>query len=310
MSNPQKHQPGILSTLQPFLIGGVSGMFATLCIQPIDTVKVRIQILSEDAGRTGQKVSVNPITVAKQTIASDGVAGLYRGLDSAIMRQALYATVRLGLFRTISDKIKEAKKRNLTILEKAGASLTAGFFGSIIGNPADLALVRFQADTLLPKDQRRNYKHVFDALFRIVKEEGFFALWKGCTPTVYRALVINLGMLSTFDEVKERLNAYTNTVDTLQTRVIASGCSGIIASLMSLPVDNAKTKIQRMKPDENGKLPYSGFVDCMRKSAQREGILGLWVGLPTFITRVAPHIILTLLAQDAITIYVNARKNH
>lgn len=109
---------------------------------------------------------------------------------------------------------------NLTILEKAGASLTAGFVGAMVGNPADLALVRFQSDTLLPPDQRRNYKNVFDALSRIVSEEGVLALWKGCSPTVYRALIINLGMLSTFDEVKERLNAYTNTVDTLQTRVM------------------------------------------------------------------------------------------
>lgn len=50
---------------------------------------------------------------------------------------------------------------------------------------------------------------MFDALFRIVNEEGILALWKGCSPTIMRALTMNLGMLSTFDEVKERINAYT-----------------------------------------------------------------------------------------------------
>ena len=50
---------------------------------------------------------------------------------------------------------------------------------------------------------------MFDALRRIVGEEGVFGLWKGCSPTVVRAMLLNLGMLSTFDEVKERLNAYT-----------------------------------------------------------------------------------------------------
>lgn len=92
--------------------------------------------------------------------------------------------------------------------------MTAGFFGSIIGNPADLALVRMQNDTALPAEQKRNYKNVFDAFKRIVADEGFFALWRGCTPTVVRAVVLNVGMLGPYDEIKERLNSYYGTKDT------------------------------------------------------------------------------------------------
>lgn len=33
--------------IRPFIFGGVSGMIATVLTQPIDTVKVRIQILGE-----------------------------------------------------------------------------------------------------------------------------------------------------------------------------------------------------------------------------------------------------------------------
>jgi solute carrier family 25 oxoglutarate transporter 11 len=55
---------------------------------------------------------------------------------------------------------------------------------------------------------------VFDAFRRIVSEEGFFSLWRGCTPTVVRAVVLNLGMLGPYDEIKERLNHYYGTKDT------------------------------------------------------------------------------------------------
>lgn len=72
--------------------------------------------------------------------------------------------------------------------------MTAGIIGSIVGNPADLALIRIQNDTALKPEERRNYKNVVDAFSRIVKEEGFFALWKGCTPTMVRAISINLGL--------------------------------------------------------------------------------------------------------------------
>jgi len=33
--------------VKPFIIGGLAGMFATCCVQPIDTIKVQIQILNE-----------------------------------------------------------------------------------------------------------------------------------------------------------------------------------------------------------------------------------------------------------------------
>jgi solute carrier family 25 oxoglutarate transporter 11 len=72
----------------------------------------------------------------------------------------------------------------------------------LVGNPADLALIRMQADSRLPVEERRNYSSVGNAFSRIVKEEGFSALWRGATPTVIRAIVLNLAMLSSYDEVK------------------------------------------------------------------------------------------------------------
>lgn len=68
-----------------------------------------------------------------------------------------------------------------------------------------------QADNQLPVDQKRNYTSVFNAFSRIVKEEGFFALWRGATPTVIRACVLNIAMLSSYDEVKEQLMEFYQT---------------------------------------------------------------------------------------------------
>lgn len=204
----------------------------------------------------------------------------------------------MGLFNTLTNNIKKSKGRNLTLFEKAYCGLTAGFVGSIVGNPADLALVRFQADTLLPKEERRNYRNVGDALTRIIKEEGVLALWKGCSPTIVRAMCLNLGMLATFDEVKEQLNKIRGTKDDLSTKLLASALAGGMASFLTLPPDNIKTKMQRMKPDAQGNVPYSSMLDCFAKSIKREGVTGLWVGLPTFIVRIAPHAMFTLLIND------------
>jgi len=60
-------------------------------------------------------------------------------------------------------------------------------------------------------DQRRNYKHVGDALSRIIKEEGLLTLWRGSLPTVVRAIAMNVGMLTSYNEVKELIEKWQGT---------------------------------------------------------------------------------------------------
>lgn len=86
----------------PFLVGGLSGMCATSVIQPIDTVKVRIQIKGEEGIR-----NASPFAVAKEIRQQQGIKGFYQGLDSALFRQATYATARLGIYKSLSDYFKK-----------------------------------------------------------------------------------------------------------------------------------------------------------------------------------------------------------
>lgn len=71
----------------------------------------------------------------------------------------------------------------LPLWQKAVCGLTAGGLGALVGSPADLSLIRMQADTTLPPEQRRNYKGAFDALTRIVKVRPAGA-WGGAAAIV------------------------------------------------------------------------------------------------------------------------------
>ena len=77
--------------------------------------------------------------------------------------------------------------------------------------------------------------------------------------------------------------------------------SGFLSSFVSLPFDNAKTKIQKMKKDVSGKFPYKNIFDAMQKTIVNEGVSKLWVGFPTFYFRIAPHVCITLVTQDFLT---------
>ncbi len=288
--------------MQNLLFGGLSGMAATSVIQPIDFLKVQIQVQSE-MGRG----NIGPIKIAKEVIAKEGsVFALYRGIDSALLRQMVYCSIRFGVFYWIKDLIKKQQGREANFLENSAASLVSGAIGSLAGNPFDLALIRMQSDNNLPKEERRNYRNVFDAIGRTLKEEGVLTLWRGCLPTVVRAMSMNFAMMTSFEEAKKLIGKFVE--NNRAKAILASFISGFFAAFMSLPFDNVKTKLQKMKALPDGTLPYRGVTDCIAKSIRKEGFLKLWVGFNTFYARVAPHAIIALLVNEALRNKFAAKK--
>jgi len=268
-------------------------MFATCCIQPIDMVKVRIQLVGE--GGKEAMGSKNPIRIAQDLIKTEGVASLYSGLSAALLRQATYTTARLGLFRTISNAMT-TEGQPLPFWKKSVAGLLAGGIGCIFGTPADVALIRMQADGKLPLEQRRNYKHVADALVRITREEGVAGLFRGNVPVIIRASSLNLGMLATHDQALESLKQYMTSP--VMISVGAKLISGFAASAFSLPFDMVKTRIQKQVKLPDGTYPYKSFMDCSVKILTKEGPLAFYRGFWTYYVRIAPHAMITLWALD------------
>ncbi|KAG2434148.1 hypothetical protein HXX76_007875 [Chlamydomonas incerta] len=254
-------------------------------------VKVRIQL--------GAKGS--PLAVGAEIVRKDGFAALYKGLSAGLLRQATYTTTRLGVFNIMSEELKARNNgQNLPLWQKAVAGLSAGGIGALVGSPADLTLIRMQADSTLPVEQRRNYKGVGDAFVRIVKEDGLGGLFRGAGPTVVRAMSLNMGMLASNDQAKEAIEAAGfpkgGSVSVLGGATIA----GFIASAFSLPFDFIKTRMQKMTPNPDGTMPYKGPIDCALQTLKNEGPLKFYTGFPTYCIRIAPHVVFTLVFMDAL----------
>lgn len=290
------HTPAMRAAL-PFINGGLSGMVATTVIQPIDMIKVRLQLAGEGV-KTGPKST--PITVTKELLAQGKVLDLYTGLSAGLLRQAVYTTARLGFFDTFMKRLQVRAENNGTKIgfaERAGSGLAAGGLAALVGNPADLALIRMQSDGLKPATQRANYTSVIDALGRISKAEGVTALWSGAYPTVVRAMALNFGQLAFFSEAKSQLKENTQWSARTQT-LTASAVAGFFASFFSLPFDFVKTRLQKQTRGPDGKLPYKGMFDCFSKVAKDEGPLRFYRGFSTYYVRIAPHAMVTLIVAD------------
>jgi solute carrier family 25 oxoglutarate transporter 11 len=80
---PKSGTTKFLDATLPFILGGLSGMTATCFIQPVDMVKVRIQIKNEEMSKLkaqGKAVSsVSPFVVIKEILATGGIKTFYKG---------------------------------------------------------------------------------------------------------------------------------------------------------------------------------------------------------------------------------------
>lgn len=277
---------------KPFVTGSIAGCAATCCIQPIDMIKVRIQLGAAEGGST------NPMQIASTMMKEEGVGGFYKGLSAGLTRQVLYTGARLGLYDIFTDLAKEPGVK-MPFYKTALCAVSAGGLAAVIGNPADLSLIRMQSDSTLPAAERRNYTGVVHAFSSIASQEGVGGLLKGAVPTATRAMALNFGMLGFNTLAKDKLTEMGVTGPT-QT-FGASAFAGFFAAFFSLPFDYVKTQVQKAKPDPvTGKLPFDGPIDCAMRQVRLGGPQRLWSGFPTYYVRIAPHAMITLIMQDQV----------
>ena len=141
--------------------------------------------------------------------------------------------------------------------------------GAIVGCPADVAMVRMQADGRVPEELRRNYKNGLDAVVRVSKEEGVMVLFRGLQPTVARATVITASQFAVYDQSKEVLclsvskltyfcflfsfrwwlfQSFRSTLGPgTANHVASSALASVVAGITSNPFDVAKSRLQNMK---------------------------------------------------------------
>lgn len=130
-----------------------------------------------------------------------GIPSLWTGLSASVLRQSTYSTARFGLFTLLSQRLRDRQDGGrpgaplspwATILCAAVAGGAAG----VIGNPAEVVLVRMCADGARPPAERRGYPDAVRGLARIAREEGLGTFARGLGPTVVRSVLMNVGQIA------------------------------------------------------------------------------------------------------------------
>jgi len=264
--------------LARWYFGGLASAGAACCTHPLDLLKVHLQ--------TQQSGKIGVLSQTVNIIKHQGILALYSGLSASLVRQLTYSTTRFGIYEVAKQTVAPNGEQ-VSFLNRVAMAAVAGACGGFVGTPGDMVNVRMQNDVKLPPEQRRLYKHAFDGMARVAREEGFSKLFNGADWATARAVLMTIGQLCFYDQVKQTLLETPYFSDNLVTHFTSSLCAGAIATTMTQPLDVLKTRSMNAKPGE-----FKGAMDLVRFTA-KGGPLAFYKGyLPAF-ARLGPHTILT-----------------
>lgn len=193
-----------------------------------------------------------------------------------------------------------------------GTAITAGAItgciGACLGSPLFLIKARMQAySPALPVGTQHYYRNSFDALSKIVKSDGVRGLWRGVSAAILRTCCGSAVQLPSYNYAKTMLSKY-GIIDpnSFWMYMAASSVSGVVVCAAMQPADTVLTRMynQPIVVDpatgkRRGAL-YTNPFDCLWKTAKTEGVLGWYKGTTAHFLRIAPHTIITLVANELI----------
>ncbi|KAH6950512.1 mitochondrial carrier domain-containing protein [Fusarium avenaceum] len=236
--------------------------------------------------RTGNAPK-NMVGTFVHILRNDGPLGLYSGISASLLRQMTYSTVRFGVYEEVKTRlIRRNEGRDPSFMTLVALAAGSGFVGGIAGNFADVLNVRMQHDAALPPAERRNYRHAFDGMVRMAREEGPKSMFRGWLPNSGRAMFMTAGQLASYDVSKSLLLKYTPMEDNLKTHFTASFIAGLVAATITSPIDVIKTNVMSSTNDHN-------LLHLIRDIHRKHGVMWMFKGwVPSFL-RLGPQTICT-----------------
>lgn len=163
------------------------------------------------------------------------------------------------------------------------AGSIAGGIAGTLGNPAELMMVRMQADRAKPPAQRYNYRNSVQGLYRMAVDEGIASWFRGVGPNALRSVLMNASQLGAYDWFKSQLQRFMQDGPALH--FLASFGAGTFATTVCSPADVLKSRIMNASNNE-------GVAQVLRTGLAKDGPLFLFKGWTPAWIRLTPTTIL------------------
>jgi len=229
----------------------------------------------------------------------EGVLALYNGIKPALLRQATYGTMSIGLYHGLKEHIRECIEME-TLMTNILAGVVSGSISSAIANPTEVLKIRLQAQTVVSASNQG----IVTELERIYRLEGLKGLYRGLMPSAQRAGIISGVHLPAYDFSKRCIldsNIFEDG-DCVYTHLLASFCSGLITSFVSNPIDVIKTRMMSQQNIPGSTGSYKNSLDCLSCTCRTEGLQALFKGLVPGFFRYGPWSVIFFVTYEQLRI--------
>ncbi|EPQ55284.1 mitochondrial carrier [Gloeophyllum trabeum ATCC 11539] len=270
--------------------GGIAGAMEALCCQPLDTIKVRMQL--SRSGRAPGTKSRGFIATGAYIVKRETPLALYKGLGAVLGGIVPKMAVRFASFEAYKDWLsnKETGKASMGSVFLAG--LGAGTTEAVlVVTPMEVVKIRLQAQyhsLADPMDVPR-YRNAAHAVYMILKEEGVSALYRGVTLTAIRQATNQGANFTAYQQLKKFAHNKQPELTDLPSyqHMLIGLISGAMGPFSNAPIDTIKTRLQK-SPATPGVSAAQRIMAIAQDMWKQEGVRSFYKGITPRVLRVAP----------------------
>ncbi|KAI6216631.1 hypothetical protein M3Y99_01809800 [Aphelenchoides fujianensis] len=200
-----------LNSGESMLAGGMAGGVAAFTRCPTELIKCRLQTMRELHPEFHRSVLLSALSISsassgssallRDLLRNEGVGGLFTGYSATFLRQSLGNAVLFGCYETAREFARYPGERRDQI-GIVRTMLCGGVSGVVYWSSI------YPIDVLKSRIQVYGSGTLRDTFVQLIREDGFTALYKGLTPTLFRSFFSNAALLLTYEYTKKSLFAF------------------------------------------------------------------------------------------------------
>lgn len=176
--------------------GGLAGASSLAFVYSLDYARTRLANDSKSAKKGGERQFNGLLDVYKKTLASDGIAGLYRGFAISCVGIIVYRGLYFGLFDSIKPVLLTGSLEDSFL-----AAFLLGWGVTIGAGLASYPIDTVRRRMMMTSGSGVHYSSSAACFADVVKNEGMKSLFKGAGANILRA-VAGAGVLSGYDKLQ------------------------------------------------------------------------------------------------------------
>ncbi|XP_048445930.1 S-adenosylmethionine mitochondrial carrier protein [Pyrus x bretschneideri] len=243
--------------------GALSGVFVSICLHPVDTIKTVVQ-----SCRAEQKSIYD---IGKSIVSDRGLTGLYRGIATNIASSAPISAVYTFTYESVKGALLPLFPKEYYSFAHCVAGGCASIATSFIFTPSERIKQQMQVGS--------HYHSCWNAFVGIIRKGGLPSLYAGWGAVLCRNVPHSIVKFYTYESLKQFMLSPKEAgvqPTTLQT-LVCGGIAGSTAALFTTPFDVVKTRLQTQIPGSMSQ--YNGVIHALQEIGKSEGLQGLYRGL-------------------------------